>query len=145
MDVDAHEDVFENTVRFEETDMQGIVFYGNYATYQDETVTEFMRRIGYSYGQIDQRDWDIHVVNTTLNYRGQAAFDDDLVNGLRVDRIGGSSIEFSYVCRKQETGEVLVDGGVTHAAVDDDGDPMPVPDAFRQAVVDFQDVPPAEY
>jgi acyl-CoA thioesterase FadM len=25
-------DVFENRVRFEETDMQGVVFYGNYSS-----------------------------------------------------------------------------------------------------------------
>ena len=145
MDVDAHEDVFENQVRFEETDMQGIVFYGNYATYQDETVSEFMRQIGYGYGQAQERGWDIHVVNVELNYRGQATFDDWLVNGLRVDRIGGSSLEFSYVCRKRETGEVVTDGDVTHVVVDEDGAPMQVPEAFREAVVEFQDVPPAEY
>ncbi|MDY7082277.1 MAG: acyl-CoA thioesterase, partial [Halobacteria archaeon] len=34
-----HEDVYENRVRFSETDMQGVVFYGNYVSFQDQAVT----------------------------------------------------------------------------------------------------------
>lgn len=145
MDDDIYEEVFENQVRFEETDLQGIVFYGNYATYQDETVSEFMRRVGYGYDQVTARDWDIHVVNLELDYHGQASFDDWLVNGLRIDRIGDASIEFAYRCRKRETEELVAEGGVTHVAVDAAGDTIPVPDAFREAVASFQTVPPAEY
>lgn len=145
MDRDAYETVFENQVRFEETDMQGIVFYGNYATYQDETVSEFMRQIGYGYGQVEARNWDIHVVSLELNYHGQATFDDWLVNGLRVDRIGTSSIAFSYACWDRETDERLADGSLTHVAVGADGSPIEVPRAYREAVVEFQTVPPDDW
>lgn len=145
MDVDALEDVFENRVRFAETDAQGIVFYGNYTVFQDEAVTEFFRQVGYAFDDVTRDDWDVHVVNVDLNYRGQATVGDDIVNGVRVHRIGGASIEFAYAARKRESGEVLVDGGVTHVAVDEEGDPTRVPDAFREAVVDYQRVPPEEY
>ena len=35
-----------NVVRAAETDLQGVVFYGDYVTYQDETATAYLRDIG---------------------------------------------------------------------------------------------------
>lgn len=138
------EDVYRARVRFEETDMQGIVFYGNYATYQDEAVSEFMRRIGYGY-EDEWRGWDVHVAHLDLDYRGQATFGDVVVNGVRVDRIGESSIEWSYAARLAEGGDRLAEGGLVHVAVDESGEPTPVPDGFREAVAEFQTVPPEAY
>ncbi|MFO7925075.1 MAG: acyl-CoA thioesterase [Halobacteriota archaeon] len=134
-------EVFENTVRFEETDAQGIVFYGNYATYQDEAFNEYMEAIGFPFDAVDDREWDAHVVNMELRYRGPATFRDRLTNSLRVSRIGNSSIEFAYECRDAD-GELLVDGSVTHVVVDESGSPTRVPDGLRDAIVAFQDEPP---
>jgi acyl-CoA thioester hydrolase len=135
-------EVFENTVRFEETDAQGIVFYGNYATFQDETFSAFMDAVGYPYEEIEERGWDVHVVNLELNYRQSAAFRDHLHNSMRVAAIRGSSIELAYECR-DEDGDMVVEGSVTHVAVDSEtGSTTRVPDAFREAVVEFQDEPP---
>ena len=133
-------DVFENTVRFEETDAQGIVFYGNYLTYQDETFTEFMDAIGYPYEEMRENRWDVHVVNVELNYRAPATFRDRLTNAMRVERINESSLVFGYECR-DEAGELLCDGTVTHVVVDESG-PTRVPEELRDAIVAFQDEPP---
>lgn len=133
-------EVFENTVRFEETDAQGIVFYGNYVTFQDETVTAYLSTIGYPYEELEAADWDVHVVHVDLDYRKPAEFADTLQNAIRVDEIRESSIEFEYECRRD--GEVLVEGSVVHVAVDESGAPTRVPDAFRDAVVAYQEEPP---
>ncbi len=133
-------DVFENQVRFAETDAQGIVFYGNYVTYQDETMTAYLEAIGYTYEELLMAEWDIHTVNVELNYRTPAQFRDELTNAARITAINESSIEFAYECRRD--GEVLVEGSVTHVAVDETGAPTRVPQAFRDAVVAFQETPP---
>ena len=134
--------VYENTVRFEETDAQGIVFYGNYLTYQDETFTEYMDAIGYPYDEMREAGWDVHVVNVELNYRKPAQFRDRLVNSIRAGRIERSSIEFEYECHNAD-GELFVDGTVVHVVVDESGTPTRVPEALREAIDDYQDVPPA--
>ena len=134
-------DVYENTVRFEETDAQGIVFYGNYATYQDEAFTEYMDAIGYPYEGADERGWDVHVVDLSLQYHKPAQFRDRLTNAFRASRIGNSSITFEYECRNAD-GDLLVDGSVTHVVVDESGSPTRVPEAFRDAIVAFQAEPP---
>ena len=134
-------EVFENTVRFAETDAQGIVFYGNYATYQDETFTEFMEAVGYPYDEVEEQGWDVHVVNLELDYRRPAEFRDRLTNAMRVTAIEESSLEFAYECRNAD-GDLLVEGTVVHVAVDESGSPTRVPDKFREAVVEFQAEPP---
>ena len=137
------QEVYENTVRFAETDAQGIVFYGNYVTYQDETFTEYMEAVGYPYEDLRREAWDVHVVNVELDYRASAGFRDHLVNAMRVSAIRESSIEFEYRCRRADDDAVIVEGTVTHVAVDEEGAPTRIPDDFRDAVAEFQETPPA--
>lgn len=140
---DDLEYVWENRVRYEETDAQQIVFYGNYVTYQDETFSEFLRQIGYPFQELEAAGFDLHVVHADLDYHAVAGFDDWLVNGIRVEEIGESSIDFSYACRRRDDDTVIATGGLTHVAVDaETREPTRVPDDFREVVVAFQDVPP---
>jgi len=137
--------VWENRVRFEETDMQAVVFYGNYVTFQDETVSAYFRKIGYEYDSIAAAGWDIHVVNVDMDYRGQATFQDELVHGFRVATIGDSSMTSEYTARRATDDELLAEGTVTHVAVDaETGEPTRIPDDFRDAVTEFQERPPEQ-
>jgi acyl-CoA thioester hydrolase len=134
-------EVYENSVRFEETDAQGIVFYGNYATYQDEAFTEYMAAIGHPYGDVEDYEWDVHVVNLELNYHAPARFRDRLINSMRVGRIEHSSLVLEYECRNAD-GDLLADGTVTHVVVDDSGSPIRVPEELREAIAAYQETPP---
>lgn len=135
------QEVYTNTVRFEETDAQGVVFYGNYVTFQDEAFTAYLEAIGYPYQSLREADWDVHVVHVDLDYREPAEFRDTLHNATRIDAIRESSLEFEYECRNDD-GDVVAEGGLVHVAVDETGEPTRVPDAFRDAAVAFQDEPP---
>ena len=135
-------EVFENTVRFEETDAQGVVFYGNYVTFQDEAVTAYLEAIGYPYETLRNADWDVHVVHVDLDYRAPAEFRDRLYNAVRVSAVRESSVEFEYECRDKDD-DLVAEGGLVHVAVDKSGEPTRVPEEFREAVVDFQAEPPA--
>jgi len=129
----------ENRVRFEETDLQGIVFYGNYFTYMDVVHNEHLRQLEAGPGS----GWSEHVVHVDMDYRGQATFDDVLVNRHRFSSIGDSSMETEYRCLRKADGELLAEGGAIYVAVDDDtGDTVRVPDAFRESVVASQADPP---
>ncbi|WP_254528371.1 acyl-CoA thioesterase [Natrinema gelatinilyticum] len=130
--------VFENRVRFAETDLQGVVFYGEYFTFQDEAVAAFLREIDYGYDRMHEDGWDIHVVNSELNYREGAKLGDVIDNELCAPEIGTSSLTFPYRARRRADGEILADGTVTHVAVDrKTREPTRIPDAFRDAVSTF--------
>uniref|UniRef100_A0A7D5KG09 Acyl-CoA thioesterase n=2 Tax=Natrinema halophilum TaxID=1699371 RepID=A0A7D5KG09_9EURY len=131
--------VYENRARFAETDPQGIVFYGEYFTFQDEAVMAFMREMDYSYNHMLENGWQNHVVNSELNYCAGAEFGDVICNDVRVTEFGFASFTVEYRARRASDDEVLAEGTVTHVAVDlETGDPTRIPDAFRDAVVTFQ-------
>ena len=82
-------------VRWAEVDRQGIVFNGHYLTYFDVAITEYWRAIGVPYPAITDR-WgsDLFVVKASVEYHAPAHYDDVLDIGVRVARIGTSSMTF---------------------------------------------------
>ena len=140
-----HVDTFEHRVRFNEVDRQGIVFYGHYFAYQDEAVSGYFRVVEERDPDEEASEWQVHVVNAELDYRSQATYGEELVHGMRVDRFGRSSIEWSHRVERQGSRELLAEGSLTHVAVDRaTGESIRVPDAFRSAVRELQHTPPAE-
>jgi len=138
-------DVYENRVRFAETDQQGVVFYGEYVTFQDEAVNGFFRAIDYDYDRMHADGWDVHVAHVDLDYRAPARFEDVIVNAMRVTRIGDASVHYDYEARRKEDGATLAEGSVVHVAVEREGEGTTrVPDTFRERVIDFQDEPPEQ-
>lgn len=137
MDPETSDPIHTSRVRFEETDMQGIVFYGNYLTYMDMAHNVHLRAVGGLPEGTSE-----HVVHTDLDYRGQATFEDVVEHYTRFTGIGDASMETEYAAYLAD-GTLLVEGGAVYVAMDDTTDePTRVPDSFRQAVVDFQDEPP---
>jgi len=82
-------------VRWAEVDPQGIVFNAHYLTYADVAFTEYMRTIGFPYPDgLQALGTDLFAVSASLDYQGSARFDDELEIGVRVERIGRTSIRF---------------------------------------------------
>jgi acyl-CoA thioester hydrolase len=135
--------VFENRVRYAETDQQGVVFYANYVVYQDEALTSYLKALGYDQGTMVEEGWDLHAVNLDMDYRDSAVFGDVLENEFRVDAFGTTSFESEYRARRKGEEDPVVEARVTHVAVDEpQGEVVPVPESFRETVREFQDVPP---
>lgn len=140
MNPETRDPILTSRVRFEETDLQGIVFYGNYLTYMDMAHNEQLRHLDAGPG----RGWSEHVVHTELDYRGQAKFGDEVHHYTRFSRIGTSSMETEYLATNG-SGELLVEGEAVYVAMDDATDePIPVPEAFREAVATSQEDPPSQ-
>lgn len=142
IDTSALHFIWKNRVRFAETDAQGVVFYGTYATYQDEATLEYYREIGHSYERVLEGDWEVFIVHLDLDFYASAHFGDELNHGVRVDALGTSSISFEYACERVDDGALMVEGSVVHVVVDEDGEPRPIPDNFVEDVIDYQNVPP---
>lgn len=135
--------VYRNQVRFQETDQQGIVFYGTFFTYQDEAVNNYLREIGYPYETLEDNGWTTHTVHADLDYYAPAEFGDYILNRLRITAISNSSFTAEYTAERETDNETLADGTVVHVAVDHEtGEPIRVPQAFRDAVTDYQDTQP---
>ncbi len=139
-DADYHT-VFENRIRFAETDAQGVVFFGSYSIYLDETFLAFLRELDHPYEDFDTVPWTLRVAHQELDYHAEATYGDTLTNAMRVERIGTSSLEFAYRAHNQHD-ELVATGALVHVVIDEDG-PRPVPDSLREAIAALQTVPPA--
>lgn len=118
-------------VRWAETDPQGIVFNGHYLTYFDVGITEFWRAVGIPYpSTVERFGLDLFVVKATVEYHAPAHYDDELDIGVRVGRIGNSSMQFVLGIFRGEAH--LISGEVIYvAAHPQTRQPQPVPQAMR--------------
>lgn len=102
-------------VRWAETDPQGIVFNGHYLTYFDVGITEYWRALGIPYpSTVERYGVDLFVVKATVEYHAPARYDDELDIGVRVGRIGNSSMQFVLGIFRGETH--LISGEVIYVA-----------------------------
>ena len=75
-------------VRFAETDMQGIVFNGNYLTYYDVAWTEYFRALGIQWKDLINIGADTVLARTTMEFKAPARFDELLEIYTRISKIG---------------------------------------------------------
>ena len=129
-------------VRWAEVDRQGIVFNGHYLTYFDVAITEYWREIGSPYPDgIAGTGADLYVVKSVIEYHASAEYDDWLDVGVRVARIGRSSMRFEIHIRRGD--EHLITGEVVYVAADPaTRKSVPVPERLSAAVCAFEPVDP---
>jgi acyl-CoA thioester hydrolase len=129
---------YRTRVGFDETDAQGIVYYGRYMPYFDRARVEYLRHLellehgrGAGVSQFVMRAQHVQ-------YHAPAAFDDELEVYVRVQRIGRTSItwEFEAVDTASETH--LASANQTLVRVDRERRPVEVPGEIRERVGAFE-------
>jgi acyl-CoA thioester hydrolase len=87
---------FSHTVRvgFDETDAQGVVYYGRYMPYFDRARVEYLRHLGLLHTGPADREFVMRA--NRVEYHAPARFDDLLEVFVRVERIGTSSVTFQF-------------------------------------------------
>jgi len=63
-------------VRYAETDMMGVVYYGNYSQYYEVARTELLRNLGMSYKEVEERGYKLPVYKMNITYYYPAEYDD---------------------------------------------------------------------
>ena len=84
-----YEYLYPLRVRYAECDPQGIVFNANYLTYFDVALTEYFRHRGFDYqALVREENIDFHVIQSLINYKTPARFDEELLIGVQGERTG---------------------------------------------------------
>lgn len=126
-------------VRFADTDLQGIVFNGNYLTYYDVAWTEYFRAIGFTWSDLLALGVDTVLARTTMEFRSPAKFDDVLEVHTRVSRVGNTSLTFEFETYPQEKDRLIGTATSLYVCVDPKTlKSTPVPDLLRQRVSEFE-------
>ncbi len=83
-------------VRYSEIDAQSVVFNAHYLTYFDTAITEFFRHLGYDHQEYVKRTGkDFHLVKSLVLYEKPILFDAEIEVGVRVEKIGRTSMTFA--------------------------------------------------
>jgi acyl-CoA thioester hydrolase len=126
-------------VRFAETDLQGIVFNGNYLTYYDVAWTEYFRAMGLDYKQILEMDADMVLAKTTMEYKSPARFDEVLEIYTRVSKIGNTSLIFDFEIYPEGEDRLVNLASSLYVCIDPKTlKSVRVPDALRRIISEFE-------
>jgi len=122
-------------VRFADTDLQRIVFNGNYLTYYDVAWTEYFRELGFTYADLIERGVDTVLARTTMEFKSPARFDDILEVYTRISSIGNSSLVFDFEIYEKGSDMLVGTASSLYVCVDPTTlGKIRVPDFLRDAV-----------
>ncbi|MFC1857037.1 acyl-CoA thioesterase [Thermodesulfobacteriota bacterium] len=101
---------YERRVRFSDSDVQGIVFNGNYFTYFDDTITDYFDALGIVWSELNERGYDMVLGRAEIDFRSVGRIGETLITGARVVQIGTSSMVFELHTWEKESGRTVVRG-----------------------------------
>lgn len=121
------------TTRWKDNDIYGHVNNVTYYAYFDTVANQYL---------IEKGGLNIHsdptvgfVVNSGCNYYAPIAFPDKLQGGLRVNRLGNSSVEYGIAIFKEGETTAVADGHFVHVFVDKaSNQSVPIPDNIKMAL-----------
>lgn len=118
-------------VRFEETDMMGVVYYGKYFVWFEVGRVNLLRDLGITLKDWDLRGYHIPVVQAHADYKAPAHFDEEILIKTRVGSVGNSSVKFENEVYRMPEMKLLCTGHSVHALVGEGMKSAPFPDDIR--------------
>jgi acyl-CoA thioester hydrolase len=125
-----HTDV---TVRFAETDAQGVVHNSVYLVWFEVARIAYLAEYAGGYPALRAQGLESFVLESHIRYRQPAHFDDRLRIHARIGELRGARFRFEYEVTRN--GSVIADGWTTHACVDAKTlRPIRIPAALAEAI-----------
>jgi acyl-CoA thioester hydrolase len=124
---------YRHRVLYGDTDQMGVVYYGTYLRFFEGARNEWIRELGITYRQIEERGLMLPVYEAAIQYLRPARYDDlleipVLVTHTRV------KIRFEYKVRRADGDEVLALGHTVHVVVGKDQKPTRAPEWLVDAL-----------
>lgn len=114
--IDAFPYILPLTTRWMDNDVYGHVNNVQYYSYFDTAVNNYLIKAGWL--DIHQGDVVGLVVETKCTYHASVAFPDELEVGLRVERLGNSSVRYGIGIFRKGEKEAAAEGYFVHVYVD---------------------------
>ncbi|NLC71850.1 MAG: acyl-CoA thioesterase [Desulfuromonadaceae bacterium] len=127
----ACERCFTLTVRYAETDAQGVVHHANYLTWFEEGRSELLRQKGMHYSDIERAGFFVVVAHAAINYRAPAFYEDRVTVTTSLEKIHRRILEFAYRAVNQD-GMLLAEGRTVHVVIGKDRRPTSLPPEWME-------------
>ena len=106
----------EITVRFAETDAQGIAHNSSYLVWYEVARIAYLARFRGGYRTIQEEGYEALTTESHVRYLRPVFFDDRLAVNTRVVDVRGARFRFEYSLSRGD--EIVADGWTQHAVVD---------------------------
>ena len=121
------------TVRFSETDAQGVVHNAVYLVWFEIARVDYLARFRGGYKGLRAEGVEALTIESHVRYLSAARFDDRLAVRARCGDLRGARFRYEYVITRGD--EILAEGWTGHACVDvTTFRPTRIPDDLREAI-----------
>jgi acyl-CoA thioester hydrolase len=126
-------DPYRHRVLYGDTDQMQVVYYASYLRFFEGARNEWIRSLGLTYAQIEERGIYLPVLEVGVRYLKPARYDDLLEIPVRVSHTR-VKVRFDYTVHRAGSPEVLLLGHTVHACVNREGRPTRAPDWMVDAL-----------
>lgn len=127
----AFETVSELRVRYAETDQMGVVYHANYLVWCEIGRTDYIRRAGRSYAELEQDGVLLAVSDASLRFHASARYDDPIHVFTSLTAVGSRGMTFAYRIVRVDTGATLVSATTSLVCINRDGRLATLPPEVR--------------
>ena len=121
-------------VIYGDTDQMGVVYYANYLRWFERGRSEFLRQIGFPYGDVEAAGYHFPVAEVHCRYAQSARYDDIVEIATTLVDLNRVYLSFEYKISRQADQLTLATGSTKHACIDREGQLKRIPKMFADAV-----------
>ena len=110
----------EHRVNYSEVDQMGVVYHARYLVWLDMARTEYLRRQGMSYRELEERGFRLAVGEISIRYRQPARYDDLIRVRCWVEDAGSRRVTFGYAVELEPSGKLLATATTAMLSLDPD-------------------------
>ncbi len=112
------------TVRYAETDMMGIVHHSRYYPWFEVARTEFIKKSGMSYTEMENMGVLLPLTETGAKYYLGLKYEDEVLIKCRMVKLSVARCEFKYEVYKLPEMQLMTEGRTAHGFVNRDFAPI---------------------
>jgi len=120
----------EIRVRYAETDQMGVAYYANYLVWFEVGRSEFCRKRGFCYADLEALGYKLVVTDVQCRYRNAARYDEVITVRTWLKEMNRRMITFGYRILRKGKEEVISEGETRHLCLDSNGKPKSMPKEF---------------
>lgn len=117
----AFETLSELRVRYAETDQMGVVYHANYLVWCEIGRTDFIRRAGRSYADLERDGVLLAVSDASLRFHASARYDDPIHVYTSLTQVGSRGMAFAYRVVRADAGATLVSATTSLVCINREG------------------------
>ena len=123
-------------VRYAETDQMGVVYHVNYLVWCEVGRTDYLRRTGTSYAELESRGIGLAVTEATLRCIASARYDDEIKVTTTLGDVKSRTLTFDYSITHAKSGALLATARTVLISVDGTGRVTALPEALRARLLE---------